>query len=67
MPHEWSFFGVYVSPWLVAGTLGSLLAALSAWALNRTRLSRFFRFHQWTFLFLVVIYTCLLGRFGAGL
>lgn len=67
MPHEWSFFGVFVSPWLVAATGGALLAALSAWGLNRTGLSRFFRFHQWTFLFLMVIYTCLLGRFGAGL
>lgn len=67
MPHEWSFFGVFMSPWLVVATVGSLLAAFSAWALNRTRLSRFFRFHQWIFLFLVVIYTCLIGRFGAGL
>lgn len=67
MPHELSFFGVFVSPWLAAGTGGALLAALSARLLNRTRLSGFFRMHQWTFLFLVVIYTCLLGRFGAGL
>lgn len=64
MPHELSAFGIFVSPWLAACAGACVLAPLTAWLLNVTEGSRFFRLHQWTFLALLVLYACALFRWG---
>lgn len=56
MPHEFSAFGVFFSPWLAACTAACVLASLTAWFLNLTKGSRFFRLHQWSFLAMLVLY-----------
>ena len=63
VPHEISIGGVYFPPLLLAGLLGGLLAAVTALALNRYRLSRFFVYPPGAFVALAVIYTCLIGAF----
>ena len=42
IPHEFTIAGVYLPPLVIAGVLGVAAAALTALALNRYRLSRFF-------------------------
>lgn len=66
MPHELSVFGVYISPLLVVLVISSLLAVVTVWVLNYTRLSRYLRLHQWIFFVIIVIYGCLLGRYWTG-
>lgn len=66
MPHELSVFGVYISPLLVVLVISSLLAVVTVWGLNYTRLSRYLRLHQWIFFVIIVIYGCLLGRYWTG-
>ncbi len=61
IPAEVSIFGVYFPPLLLVAGLGALVAALTAVALNRYRLSRYFYYPQLVFLALTVIYTGLIG------
>ena len=61
VPHEISIAGVYFPPLLLASALGVLLAAATAMALNRYRLSRFVIYPPLIFLALTVIYTGLIG------
>ena len=63
MPHELAVGGVYLPPLLVAVTLGTIAAVLTALLLNRIRLSRYFFYPPLVFLALVIIYTVLLGTF----
>ena len=63
IPSEVAIGGVYFPPLLLAGALGVALAALTAFALNRYRLSRFFWYPPLVFLALSVIYTGLIGTF----
>ena len=63
VPHEFFIGGVYFPPLLVAAFLGVVAAALTAIALNRYRLSRFFFYPPLVFLALTVIYTGLIGAF----
>jgi len=61
--HEFAIGGVYFPPLLIAGVLGVTAAALTAYALNRFRLSRFFFYPPLVFLALAVVYTGLIGTF----
>jgi hypothetical protein len=63
IPHEFFIGGVYFPPLLIAGLLGAVAAALTAIALNRYRLSRFFFYPPLVFVALAVIYTGLIGTF----
>lgn len=64
IPSEIDIFGVYFSPLFLAALLGSIAAALTAFALNRYRISRFFYYPPVVFLALAVIYTGLIGTFA---
>ncbi len=63
IPKEFAIGGVYFPPLLIAGILGVTAAALTATALNRYRLSRFFFYPPLVFVALAVIYTWLIGTF----
>ena len=63
IPKEFTIGGVYFPPLLIAGILGVALAALTAIALNRYRLSRFFFYPPLVFVAVAVIYTGLIGTF----
>ena len=63
IPSEVELLGVYFPPLLLAGLLGAVAAAATAYALNRFRLSRFFYYPPVVFLALAVIYTGLIGTF----
>ena len=63
IPHEFTIGEVYLPPLLIAGTIGVVLAALTAILLNRYRLSRFFFYPPLVFVALAVIYTGLIGTF----
>ena len=63
IPHEFAIGGVYFPPLFIAGMLGVIAAALTAYGLNRYRLSRFFFYPPLVFLALAVIYTGLIGTF----
>jgi len=63
VPSEVAIGGVYFPPLLLASAIGISLAALTAFALNRYRLSRFFWYPPLVFLALTVIYTGFIGTF----
>ena len=63
IPSEFVIGGVYFPPLLIAGLLGTLASGLTAYLLNRYRLSRFFAYPPLVFLALAVIYTVALGTF----
>ena len=63
IPSEVELLGVYFPPLFLAGLLGAVAAAATAYALNRYRLSRFFYYPPVVFLALAVIYTGLIGTF----
>jgi hypothetical protein len=63
IPKEFTIGGVYFPPLLIASILGVTAAVLTAMALNRFRLSRYFFYPPLVFLALAVIYTCLIGTF----
>jgi hypothetical protein len=63
IPSEVSIGGVYFPPYLLAGTLGVALAALSAVQINKYHLSRYFYYPPLVFLALAVLYTGLISTF----
>ena len=63
IPSEISLGGVYFSPMLIAGLLGSAAAWVSTVLLNRYRLSRFFAYPPLVLLALAIIYTLAIGTF----
>ena len=63
IPSEVAIAGVYFPPLLFAAILGTVGAVLTAFLLNRFRLSRFFYYPPVVFLALAVIYTSLIGTF----
>ena len=63
IPSEFAIGGVYFPPLLIAGILGVTAALLTAFLLNRFRLSRFFFYPPLVFLALAVIYTGVIGMF----
>ena len=62
-PHEFAMGGVYFPPLLLAALLGATAAVLTAYLLNRYRLSRFFCYPPVVFLALAIIYTTIIGNF----
>ena len=63
IPSEFAIGGVYFPPLLLASLLGVVAAVLTAFLLNRYRLSRFFFYPPLLFLALAVIYTGFIGTF----
>ena len=63
VPVEFSVSGVYMPPLLVAATLGTIAAVVTAHLLNRYRLSKYFFYPPLVFLALMAIYTVLIGTF----
>ena len=63
IPSEFSIGGVYFPPYLLAGTLGVALAAMSAVLINKYRLSRYFYHPPLVFLALAAFYTGLIATF----
>ncbi len=63
IPSEFTIGGVYFPPLLIAGILGVAAALLTAFLLNRYRLSRFFFYPPLVFLALAIIYTSVIGTF----
>ncbi len=63
VPGEFALRGVYFPPLFLASLLGIIAAVVTALALNRYRLSRFFYYPPIVFLSLAVIYTGLIGTF----
>jgi len=67
IPHEFAIGGVFMPPLLVAAILGTIAAVVTAWLLNRIRLSRYFFYPPLVFLALMVIYTIFIGTFVIGI
>ncbi len=63
IPSEFTIGGVYFPPLLIAGILGVAAALLTAFLLNRYRLSRFFFYPPLVFLAVAIIYTSVIGTF----
>ncbi len=63
VPSEFAIGGVYMPPMLIAGILAMMLAVLTAWLLNRYRLSRYFFYPPLVFVALTVIYTVTVSTF----
>ena len=63
IPSEFAIGGVYFPPLLLASILGVTAAVLTAFLLNRYRLSRFVFYPPLVFLALAVIYTGVIGTF----
>jgi hypothetical protein len=61
LPHEFTIGGVYLPPLLIASTLGTFGAVVTAALFNRYRLWRFFYYPRLIFVALAIIYTRLLG------
>lgn len=66
LPHEFAIGGVYMPPLLVAGLLAALLTVLTAYLLNRYRLSRYFFYPPLVSLSMMVIYTVFIGTYIVG-
>ncbi len=63
IPSEFAIGEVLMPPLLIAGLLGAAAAALTAKALDRLRLSRYFFYPPLVFIALTVIYTSLIGTY----
>jgi len=63
VPSEVAIAGVYFPPLLLAGLLGVAAAVLTAFFLNRYRLSRFFFYPPLVFLALTAIYVSIIGTY----
>ena len=63
IPSEVSIYGIYFPPYLLAGILGVVLAAVTGMLLNRYRLSRFFYYPPLVFLAPATIYGGLISIF----
>jgi len=63
IPSEFTLGEVFFPPLLIAAMIGFVAAWLTALALNRYRLSRFFFYPPLVLLALTVIYTVIIGTF----
>ncbi|NPA29293.1 MAG: DUF1656 domain-containing protein [Epsilonproteobacteria bacterium] len=55
-PHELRFGDIYITPWIPALALAFTLSLLSAWLLNRLRLSDWFVAHAYLFLAILLLW-----------
>ena len=63
IPHEFAISEVFMPPLLVVCFLGTIAAVITAYLLNRYRLSRYFSYPPLVFVALIVIYSALIGTF----
>ncbi len=63
VPSEVAVGGVYMPPLLAAAIIGAVLAVITAYLLNRTRLSGHFFYPPLVFVAMAVIYTVVIGTF----
>lgn len=63
IPSEFTIWGIFMPPLLVASVLGVLVTTVLVKILNRYRLSRLLFYPPLAFLALSVIFTCLIGTF----
>jgi hypothetical protein len=63
VPSEFSLGGIFMPPLLVAALLALVATWLTAIALNRFRLSRYFFYPPLVYLALLVTYTLIIGTF----
>ncbi len=63
VPSEFAFGGIFMPPLLVAALLALVATWLTAIALNRFRLSRYFFYPPLVYLALLVTYTLIIGTF----
>jgi hypothetical protein len=61
VPSEFAIGGVFIPPLLPSAALGTLMAAVTAWLLNRYRLARFFFYPPLVFIALAIIYTVVIS------
>jgi hypothetical protein len=60
IPHEFAVSGVFMSPLLVAGLLGTVATLITGRVLNRYQVSKYFFYPPLVFLALMTIYTVLI-------
>ena len=63
VPKELDVWGIYLPPLTASAILGTLAMILTAYLLNRYRLSRFFVAPQLVFIAVAAIYTCFIGKY----
>ncbi len=63
VPKELDIWGIYLPPLPVSAILGTVAMILTAYLLNRYRLSRFFVVPQLVFISVAAIYTCFIGTY----
>ncbi len=61
VPTEFAIGGVYMPPLLVTSILSTIAAGVTAWLINRFRLSKYFFYPPLVFVALAVIFTVLFG------
>ena len=61
VPAEFTIYGVYLPPLLIAFVIGGAAAYITAKLLNRYHLSRYFFYPPLAFVAMVVIYTLFFG------
>jgi hypothetical protein len=66
IPHEFAIGGVFMPPLMIASFLGIVAAVVTAFVLNRFRLSRYFFYPPLALLSFFVIYTIVIGTFVIG-
>jgi hypothetical protein len=66
IPHEFAIGGVFIPPLMIASLLGILAAVVTAFVLNRFRLSLYFFYPPLVLFSLAVIYTIVIGTLVIG-
>ena len=66
IPHEFAIAEVYIPPLLFAAFLGLISAKVTAYLLNRYRLTKYFFYPPLVFIALTIIYTVFIVTFIIG-
>jgi hypothetical protein len=62
-PHELSISDVYFSPFIAVFLLSFFAALISAYILNKLRISSYFFYSKYVFLAIMVLYAVLIDKF----
>ena len=62
-PHELQFGDIYITPWIPALVLAFVLSVATAVIANKTGLSRFFVWHHYLFLGIMMLYLVLIDNY----